>query len=288
MSDKIILLTGCSSGFGRLLVSEFLREGFRVIATMRDAENRQAIFNEELQKYADRLSLLSLDVANEAERHAVKTFIEERCAGTLDCLVNNAGYGLFGAVEDLSEAQIREQLEVNFFGLALLTQELLPQLRNAKGRIINLSSVLGIAAMPMSALYCASKFAVEGFSEGLYYELKPHGVQVALVEPGGFRTSFADKVTWGEKSFDNASPYRKQTAAYSRYREKRASGAGVAPTPVIKAVLKLAKAKKMPLRVRCGNDAKAAYAVKRVLPEWLQTKVFSSVYGKIFVGEKDS
>src|SRR5262245_19631363 len=196
MSDKTILITGCSSGFGRLVIPEFLREGWHVIATMRDAANRKGIFNEELNGYRDALSLLSLDVTNEAERAAAKNFIEEKFGGKLDCLVNNAGYGLFGAVEDLSEAQIREQMEVNFFGLVLLTQMLLPQLRKASGRIINLSSVLGFTGMPMSAMYCASKFAVEGFSEGLYHELKPHGVQVALVEPGAFRTNFAEKLTW--------------------------------------------------------------------------------------------
>jgi len=286
MSDKTVLITGCSSGFGRLLVPEFLGAGWQVIATMRGAESRREQFTEEGEKYRDRLSLLSLDVANEEERTAARAFIEERFGGRLDCLVNNAGYGLFGAIEDLSEAQIREQMEVNFFGLVLLTRTLLPQIRKARGRIINLSSVLGYLAMPMSVMYCASKFAVEGFSEGLYHELKPHGVQVAIVEPGGFRTHFTEKLAWGEKSFDKDSPYAKQTASYRRYREQRATGEGVAPTPVIDAVMRLAKAKKMPMRVRCGKDAKAAYAVKRALPEALQTTVFSSVYEKIFAGEE--
>jgi NAD(P)-dependent dehydrogenase (short-subunit alcohol dehydrogenase family) len=287
MSRKTVLITGCSSGFGHLLVPEFLREGWQVIATMRDANNRQAPFNKELQQYGDQLTVLSLDVTNEEERRAAGVFIKERFAGRLDCLVNNAGYGLFGAVEDLSEAQIRQQMEVNFFGLVLLTQRLLPQLRHSRGRIINISSVLGFMAMPMSVMYCASKFAVEGFSEGLAYELQPHGVQVALVEPGAFRTGFAEKLTWGDKSSDATSPYQKQTAAYRKYREKRASGEGTDPTPVIKAVLRLAEMKKMPMRVRCGNDAKAGYAGKRALPEFLQTKIFSSLYRKIFAGAKE-
>src|SRR5262245_25417622 len=214
MSRKTVLITGCSSGFGQLLVPEFLRDGWQVIATMRGAEKRQALFSKELQQYGDQLAILLLDVTNAEERRAVRDFIKERFGGRLDCLVNNAGYGLFGAVEDLSEAQIRQQMEVNFFGLVLLTQILLPQLRQSRGRVINISSVLGFMAMPMSVMYCASKFAVEGFSEGLAYELEPHGVQVALVEPGAFRTNFAEKLTWGDKSSDTNSPYQKQTAAY--------------------------------------------------------------------------
>lgn len=287
MSRKTVFITGCSSGFGQLLVPEFLREGWQVIATMRDAEKRQAPFGKELQQYGDQLAVISLDVTNENERLAARDFIKERFGGRLDCLVNNAGYGLFGAVEDLSEEQIRQQMEVNFFGLVLLTRVLLPQLRESRGRIINISSVLGFMAMPMSVLYCASKFAVEGFSEGLAYELQPHGVQVALVEPGAFRTGFAEKLTWGDKSSDATSPYQKQTAAYRSYRENRTSGEGTSPTPVIKAVLRLAEMKKMPMRVRCGKDAKAGYAVKRALPEFLQTKIFSTLYRKIFAGAKE-
>lgn len=282
MSEKSVLLTGCSSGFGRLLVPEFLSDGWRVIATMRDAEARRDIFAAELRQYADRLVLRRLDVSSSDDRVATAAFIEETLGGRLDCLVNNAGYGLFGAVEDLSEEQIRRQMEVNFFGLVFLTRDLLPAIRRSRGRIINLSSVLGYAAMPMSVMYCASKFAVEGFSEGLYHELKPHGVQVALVEPGGFRTKFADKIAWGAGSFDEASPYREQTAQYAGFRERRASGEGTSPAPVINAVRKLATLKRMPLRVRCGRDAKGVYAVKRLLPEALQTAVFSTVYKKMF------
>ncbi len=285
MNNKTVLITGCSSGFGRLLVPEFLRDGWTVIATMRKAPARREIFKEEMVAHAERLFLLSLDVTSEAERQTAFEFIEKHFDGKLDCLVNNAGYGLFGAVEDLSDEQIRAQMEVNFFGLVAVTRSLLPQIRKARGRIINLSSVLGYTAMPMSTLYCASKFAVEGFSEGLYHELRPHGVQVALVEPGAFRTGFAEKLVWGAHCFDEHSVYRKQSEAYRRYREQRAMGTGNSPAPVIRAVMRLASMKRMPLRVRCGKDAKSVYAAKRALPEALQTVVFSSVYKKIFSGE---
>jgi NAD(P)-dependent dehydrogenase (short-subunit alcohol dehydrogenase family) len=283
MNTKTVLITGTSSGFGRRLVPEFLREGWTVIATLRDAEQRADTFKQELSKASDRLFLFSLDVTDEKDRRTAAEFIDEHFEGRLDCLINNAGYGLFGAAEDLSAEQVREQMEVNFFGLVFLTQKLLPQIRRARGRIINISSVLGFSAMPLASLYCASKFAVEGFSEGLYHELKPHGVQVAIVEPGGFRTSFAEKQNWGEHSFHQSSPYLEQTEGYNRFREKRASGEGVSPQPVINAVMRLAKAKRMPMRVRCGKDAKGVYAAKRLLPEIFQSALFAKVYGRLFL-----
>lgn len=282
MNNQTVLITGCSSGFGRLLVPEFLRQGWAVIASLRQAKARREIFKDELVDHAERMFLLSLDVTNEADRQAAFEHIEKHFEGRLDCLINNAGYGLFGAVEDLSEEQIRAQMEVNFFGLVALTRKLLPQIRRARGRIINFSSVLGYTAMPLTAMYCASKFAVEGFSESLYHELRPHGVQVALVEPGAFRTGFSENMVWGEHGFDEHSIYRVQTEGYRHYRQQRTSGAGTSPAPVINAVLRLASMERMPLRVRCGKDAKGVYAAKRVLPEALQTAIFSWVYKRIY------
>jgi len=282
MTKKSVLITGTSTGFGRRLVTEFLHAGWRVIATLRNAEDRRELFADDTAKAGDRLFILSLDVAREQERAAIAAFIEKQLGGRLDCLVNNAGYGVIGAFEDLSEAQIREQMEVNFFGLALLTRDLLPFLRNARGRLINVSSVLGYTGMPLSSLYCASKFAVEGLSEALYYELQPHGVQVALVEPGAYRTGFRTNIIYGEKSFAETSAYKSQFAALSDYRNRRDDGPGTPIDPVINAVMRLAAAKKMPLRVRCGKDAKAAYVAKRLLPAGLHRMVMSKVYEKLF------
>lgn len=279
---KTVLITGTSTGFGHRLVPRFLDAGWTVLATMRHADHRQSLFKDEAAKAADRLLIINLDVAKTEDRAAVARFIDDRFAGRLDCLVNNAGFGLFGALEDMSEAQLREQMEVNFFGLALLTRQLLPPLRQARGRIINLSSVLGYTGMPLSSPYCASKFAVEGLSEALYYELRPHGVQVALVEPGAFRTGFGLNTAYGESSLDQSSAYAAQFASFKHYREARATGAGNPPDPVIDAVMKLAAARKMPLRVRCGKDAKVGYAAKRLLPEGLHQWVLGRVFDKLF------
>jgi len=280
--NKTVLITGTSTGFGRHLVPRFLNAGCTVLATMRHAESRRELFKDEAANAADRLFIINLDVTDEADRDAVARFIEDRFDGRLDCLVNNAGFGVIGALEDLSETEIREQMEVNFFGLALLTRQLLPHLRRAGGRIINVSSLLGYMGMPMSSLYAASKFAVEGLSESLYYELRPHGVQVAIVEPGGFRTGFHRNIVYGEKSLDPSSAYASQSAAFRRYRKARDTGPGNPVDPVVDAVMKLASAKKMPLRVRCGKDAKASYAVSRMLPEGLHLAVLRKVFNKLF------
>ena len=284
---KVALITGTSTGFGHALVPRFLDGGWTVIATMRDAERRQDLFKDEAARTADRLFVISLDVTDAEDRAAAARFIEARFGGRLHCLVNNAGFGLVGALEDVSEAQMRDQFEVNFFGLALLTRQLLPHLRRARGRVINVSSVLGYTGMPLSSLYAASKFAVEGLSESLYYELRPHGVQVAVVEPGAFRTGFRDKINYGEKSLDEASVYASQFAALKRYREARETGPGHPIDSVLDAVMKLARVRKMPLRVRCGKDARAGYAAKRLLPEGVYRAVLGKVFDRLFSAKPD-
>lgn len=278
-----VLVTGSSSGFGRELVTNFLERGWDVIATLRNAEGRRGDFEGEMGRYPGKLTLLELDVRDAAQRAAIARHIDEKCGGRLDCLVNNAGYGLFGALEDLSEEQIRGQIEVNFTGLALLTRQLLPQLRAARGRIINISSVLGFAGMPLTSLYCASKFAVGGFSESLRHELAPHGVQVSWVEPGGFRTKFGDNVAWGANSLSPTSPYALQSRNYKALRDKLTAGRGTSPAPVIRAVMSLATRSRMPARVRCGRDAAVMHFLRRLLPHGFFVGLLGLAFKRIFL-----
>lgn len=280
MPAQTVLITGASSGFGRLLVPAFLDQGWVVLGTLRQGPQRAALFSEELARAPERFFPLALDVTHTAERAAVAACIESRCDGQLDCLVNNAGFGLWGALEDLSEEQIRQQMEVNFFGLAFLTRQLLPQLRKACGRVINISSVLGYTGVPLGALYCASKYAVEGLSESLRHELAPHGVQVAIVEPGRYKTRFSQNSVWGEHALAPSSPYRQQSDTVRR-RQVAGAVAGPAPDPVIKAVLRLATARAMPLRVRCGYDARLVYALQRLLPARLCDALFAMVHRRL-------
>lgn len=275
-----VLVTGASSGFGHALAGAFLAAGWEVVATLRDAPARAGRLADLARAHPGRLAVLSLDVADPAERAAVAAEVDGRPGG-LDCLVNNAGYGLFGALEDLSEAQLRRQLEVNFLGPALLTRALLPALRRARGRVVNVSSVLGFRGLPLTSAYAASKFALEGWSESLHLELRPHGVQVALVEPGGHRTGFATGVEWGAGS-GPGSLYAAQTAAYralvARFRLRRGAG----PERVARTVVRLAATRRMPLRTRVGADSRLAHLLGRVLPEPLAWRAWAGVAARAF------
>lgn len=266
---KTVLITGATSGFGRLMTEDFLKSGFQVIATGRNLSQRQEILQPLVATYQDRLIQKDLDVSDPLQLKNLVQFFKKE-GRTLDILINNAGYGQFGALEDVPEDQLRLQIETNFFGTVLVTQALLPLLRQSRGRIVNFSSVYGFLGFPLTSLYCASKFAVEGFSESLAHELKPHGVQVCLIEPGGFNTGFNDRLQWPTRSLETTSPYYHQTAAYQKLHQQSADR----PFPsdarsLSRSVVRLSQAKCMPRRKRFGADAQLTYWSKRLLPEFL-------------------
>jgi short-subunit dehydrogenase len=184
------LITGASSGFGREIARAVLERGGKVIATARKPE----VLANLVREAPARAMALALDVANKAQIDASLAAATARF-GAIDVLVNNAGYGLLGSIEETSEAQIRALFEVNFFGLVAVTQALMPAMRQRRaGWIVNVSSVAGQIGMPTSGFYSASKFAIEGFSESLRSELALFGVGVTVVEPGLFRTRFLDNL----------------------------------------------------------------------------------------------
>jgi len=271
------LVTGSSSGFGRGVVSALLARGFSVYASLRDAERRAGLFEAEQLACGERLVLLTLDVTDPVQRQAAAERV--LAGGPLDCLINNAGYAQFGALEDVDEAQLRRQFEVNFFGAALLTRALLPALRAARGVVLNVSSVFGFSAFPLSSVYCASKYALEGLSEALYYELRPHGVRVGLVEPGGHRTGFGAAVEWGR--FDN-SAYAPETAGYRRLHGTLVTRPnGTSPDAVVRTLVRLAEAAHVPLRSVVGRDASLTAALQRILPEALRAPATSALLARM-------
>lgn len=274
---KRALITGSSTGFGRLLCTALLERGWSVLATLRGAEERKGLFAADAARFGGALTVLSLDVADAAQREAAARAVEK--AGGLDCLVNNAGYGQFGPMEELDEASWRRQMEVNFFGALLLTRRLMPALRASRGRVINVSSILGLAGFPLSSAYCASKFAMEGWSEALYHELKPHGVQVCVVEPGGFRTDFSKNMA--VPAAPAGSPYKAQMEAYARYRDKKLAAAGTPPEAVVKRIVSLIEARRMPLRALVGADARFLDGLQRWLPRNWAAALLQRVYGKV-------
>ncbi len=271
---KRVLVTGSSSGFGRALVSELLARGHQVFAGLRKADARANIFTQEQADHGERLCLLELDVTSDRDRAAVASRIE-----VLDVLVNNAGAALFGAFEDTSEAQLRGQLEVNFTGTALLSKALLPALRASRGALINVSSVFGYAAFPLTSGYCASKYALEGLSEALYHELRPHGVRVHLVEPGGHRTGFSAAASWAE---GRTAAYASQTRAYHALRARLSARTGRPPSQVATRIAELVERPSSRLRVPVGPDAQVAALVKR-LPDRLATVACGALYDRLFL-----
>lgn len=273
-----VLITGATSGFGKLLAEAFLKNGDLVIATGRNLTGRKDVFNLERQAFPGKLLEFSMDVTSVDEIHSVSSQLETQLGG-IDILINNAGYGLFGALEDLKDQEIRYQMEVNFFGTVNVTKAFLPLLRKSRGKIFNFSSVFGFMGFPLTSLYCASKYAVEGLTESLRGELAPHGVQVCLIEPGGYRTNFGNNLAWSGAS----DAYRTQFENYQNLRNKLASRKPQLPTEVSSGILALSLKTKLPMRQVYGKDGRASHMMKRVLPSGLYFRVMDMFFKKIFL-----
>jgi len=254
VAERSVLVTGCSSGIGLGLVQAFRVRGWHVIAGVRDPARAP--------RELAGTRVIPLDLEREAQIAEAASQIER-----LDCLVNNAGYALTGPFVTYAPEQMRRQLQVNVVGPALLTQQLLPALKRASGRVINVSSLAGETGMPMNAMYCASKHAIEGLSEALRHELLPHGVQVAMVEPGAFRTRFAGNMQWGARPLPPESLEAKQLVGYRAMQSRILARPGRDPAPVVKAIVRLAEKRSMPLRTRVGSDVRFLKAMRRWLPE---------------------
>src|ERR1700759_2111894 len=184
--QRVWFITGASTGFGRLLAEEVLKAGGKVIATARNLD-KVAVLE---KQYPQTAKALALDVTNTGQ---IESVVTEAIAkfGRVDVLVNNAGYGVAGAIEEVSEAEFMPMFETNVFGLLQVTRAFLPHLRKQRsGHILNLSSIGGLVASPGMGFYNATKFAVEGISEALAAEVAPLGIRVTIVEPGPFRTDF--------------------------------------------------------------------------------------------------
>jgi NAD(P)-dependent dehydrogenase (short-subunit alcohol dehydrogenase family) len=263
---KTIVVTGASSGFGKLAVLELLERGHTVIAGIRGGEARAA----ELFPGNPRPIAFDLHLDRPETFPGLRALIEERFGGRLDVLVNNAGYGLFGALEDMAPAQLREQMETNFFGPALLTRELLPALRAARGRVINLSSIVGRYCLPMYGAYSSSKFALEALTEALRYDAAASGVQVALVEPGGFRTEFNQRsYRLASGAGDPASPYAARSQRLvALFNNRRASARLGDPRRVARLIARLSEKPRLRrLRYPVGLDAHFLLALGWLLPD---------------------
>jgi NAD(P)-dependent dehydrogenase (short-subunit alcohol dehydrogenase family) len=242
---KIWFITGASRGFGREWAIAALERGDGVAATARDTSTLADL----VDRFGDLLLPLTLDVTDRDGVFAAVRAAHERF-GRLDVVVNNAGYGQFGLVEELSEQEIRDQLETNLFGALWVTQAALPYLREqGSGHFLQVSSIGGISAFQNVGVYHASKWALEGISQALALEVAAFGIKVTLIEPGGYATD------WGGASAKHATPLPAYAGVHEAAAEARKTRAGTPGDPVATraAVLKVVDAEDPPLRIFFGD-----------------------------------
>lgn len=255
---KLALVTGSSSGIGRATVEAFSAAGWDVVATLRSPEKEAT-----LQKLPG-VVLKKLDVTNvETIRSVLTETITEY--GRIDAVVNNAGYGLVGVFEDLEEQQIRRQFDTNVFGLMSVCREVIPHLRQQGfGHIINVSSVGGQITFPLYSAYHSTKWAVEGFTESLQFELSGFGIKTVLIEPGAIKTDFYDRSADRAKQ-KVGSPYKSFVDhMYTQF--DKASETAESPDGVARTIVKAASTSKPKQRYAVGGNAPALLALRKVLP----------------------
>ncbi len=247
--NKIWFITGCSTGFGRELAQLVLASGYKAAVTARNPVDVTDI----VEKYPDTAIALQLDVTKPAEiKSAVQQALQK--FGQIDVLVNNAGIGYFGAIEESEEEEIRRMFEINFFGLANMTKEVLPVMRKQRsGHIINISSIGGLVAFPAVGFYNATKFAVTGYSEALSKEVTHLGIKVTVVAPSGFRTDWAGRSANNSKIVidDYAATAHANKDAIRGYSGNQPGD----PVRAAKAIVKVVESENPPLRLLLGKAA---------------------------------
>lgn len=264
---KNVLITGASSGLGNTIAEALYLKGYNVVGTSRNPNQHKA-------KYP----LYHLDINEDQDVFkVVEKFIKEN--GKIDILVNNAGYCLSGPIEETSITEAKAQFETNFFGLVRMTKEILPLMRNQKeGLIINIGSVGGLLSLPFHGFYCASKYAVEGFTESLCMEVKPHGINVFNIDPGDFKSSFTKnrRIAMGITDV-----YKENIESALKVCEKEEQN-GLNPQIIAEFIEKLIR-KKSPYRVRyviAPTVLKMVLAMKKILGSRLLESMIMKNYNQ--------
>ncbi len=255
--SKVWFITGASSGFGQALAAAVLARGDRAVLAAR----RQDALDQSAAHHLETALPLALNVTDAGEREqAVRAALDR--FGRIDVLANIAGRGSLGAAEEFSPDQLREQMEVNFFAAAELTRAVLPHMREqGGGHILQLTSIGGLASFPGFAPYCASKYALEGWSEALAGEVTPFGIRVTIVEPGAFRTEFAGSVNMRPAQQINA--YRPVIEPVEQYLYGSDGQQPGDPAKAAKAMIAVVDSATPPLRLLLGQDAIGLWQMKR-------------------------
>ena len=279
MNQKVAIVTGSSTGIGYETSLTLARDGFITYATMRNlnkAENIKSIATKENLP----IRIKQLDVTDDVSVKNAVEAISSETGERIDVLVNNAGYGLNGAFEDLAMDEIKAQYETNVFGLIRVTQAVLPIMRRQKsGTIVNISSGAGRFGFPNGSAYVSTKFAVEGLSESISYELEPFGIKVIIIEPGVIRTNFGSGLVIAKKSQDPNSHYsqmmKKIASSFEQLMKNSSS-----PDLVANVVLKAVKDENPNLRYLAGNDVEQWLGAKRTMSDEEFYKMMAQNFNK--------
>jgi len=270
MSEKVVLITGASSGFGLLTSLELARAKFKVIATMRDLARRGPLDHAAVaQDLAVHIDIRQLDVTH-FDSIARLTEGVARDYGRIDVLINNAGFAVAGFAEDVTLDELRLQFETNFFGAVAMTRAVLPIMRRQRsGHIIQISSIAGVHGSYSVSSYSASKHALEGWSESLRMEVDPLGIKVVLIEPGSFQTDIWTRgVVMGKEAIQDSSPNFQRSL---RMRKRVEAIPKADPAEVARVIAQVAQDPNPRLRYLVGRDARTQLVMKRLLPwKWYE------------------
>jgi NAD(P)-dependent dehydrogenase (short-subunit alcohol dehydrogenase family) len=268
---RSVLITGTSTGFGLVTAVELAKRGWRVFATMRNLEKRGLL--DQALKAADadgNVDLGELDVTSSASINAAVERTLAKTGGRLDSVVHNAGVAAGGAFEDLPDSELRRVMETNFFGVLELTRALLPTFRAQRsGRIVVVSSESAFAGQPANSIYCASKWAVEGWAESIAFEVSPYGIDVSLIEPGPYVTAIWDS---SPRISPDASPYRNWVQYMFRAGDAHVAARGRDPQEVAVKIAEVLEARRAPFRVPVGAIAHISHFLRGKIPTVLWRK----------------
>ncbi|MCR4435507.1 MAG: SDR family oxidoreductase [Clostridiales bacterium] len=275
---SVVLVTGASSGIGKAIAEKLAMEGYKVYGTSRNQrledEDSPVIRSGAKGGF---LKILKMDVCSEESvKRAVGHVIERE--GTINILINNAGFGIGGAVEDTTAEEAFRQFDTNFFGVLRMCRNVIPVMRaQGKGLIINIGSVAGLISIPFQSMYSASKYAVEAMSEVLRMEVQPFGIKVTLIEPGDTKTGFTKNRQAAQAAEKNTSVYRdRYEKAINAMAVSEMNGPG--PDKVVNVVLKVIEMKNPPVRKVVGVSYKLIVFLKRILPSRLVEFVVAKLY----------
>jgi len=284
IKDKVVLITGASSGIGKAIAYELMLMGNRVYGTSRKVVTGSTrIYPDSVskdQKVVEEgmgfIEMVQLDVRSEESiKNAVEYVVKKE--GHIDILINNAGYGIAGAIEDTTYEEAFSQFDTNFFGVMRICRNVVPIMRReGKGLIINISSVAGLISIPFQSMYSASKFALEAMTEALRIELKPFGIKVVIIEPGDTNTGFTDNRVLVKGANKESIYYEKFNKSVNTMIKDEKNGPG--PETVAKVVIKAAARKNPPVRIAVGISYKLIVFLKRILPDKLIHFILARIY----------